>query len=200
MNPLVSVITSTHYRHDTLLNRCIPSVKKQTYKNIEHIIVSDGEDKELRKLLKKENVSFYELGHNWGSLTAGQSVGAIPRAVGAYLAKGEYIAYLDDDDEYLSTHIEDLMNLILSKDLDFAYSQMQRFWSDGRGSDVIGNGLIVYGCVGTPMIIHKTSLLAKTQWKLEGYGEDFALYKGFVDQGAKWEFLPKITSYYHKQV
>jgi glycosyltransferase involved in cell wall biosynthesis len=45
--PLVSVVTSTWRRADVLMQRCSPSVKAQSYPNVEHIIVSDRPDDEL---------------------------------------------------------------------------------------------------------------------------------------------------------
>lgn len=197
MKPLVSVITSTYKRHKELLERAIPSVKNQTYKNIEHIVISDGPDKTLRNLLQGKKVQYCELGQNWHSLTNKKSIGAIPRLVGTYLAKGQYIAYLDDDDEYLSDHVESLVTLIEKEKLDFAFSQMKVVWNDGR-EGIVGDGRIIWGGVGTPMLIHKTSLLVHAQWTAQGYAEDFNLYEGFLANGAKWDFLPKVTCIYYK--
>jgi GT2 family glycosyltransferase len=41
--PLVSVITPTWQRHELLLE-AIENVRQQTYRPIEHVIVSDGPD------------------------------------------------------------------------------------------------------------------------------------------------------------
>jgi len=205
--PLVSVVTPTWNRHETLLNVCIPSVQKQTYPNIEHIIVCDGMDLSLMKDLlgislqgPHHDLRSVALGRNWHHFTGGTSVGAIPRRVGTYLSQGSYIAYLDDDDEYLPDHIESLVELIERENVDFVFSQMKRDWSDDRGDDVIGDGNILYGRVGTPMLLHKAECLQKVNWQTEGYGEDFTFYVDLVNAGYRWAFLPQITSLYHKKV
>src|SRR5262252_1881600 len=59
--PSVDVVTPTWERHDVLLNRAIPSVQAQTYPNVRHIVVSDGPDMELFKLLIDAPVDFVAL-------------------------------------------------------------------------------------------------------------------------------------------
>lgn len=204
--PLVSVITPTWKRHETLLDVCIPSVQRQTYPNIEHIIVSDGPDVFLESEVDEVAdqlpymLRFGDLGRNWHDFTGSTSIGAIPRRVGTYLSQGSYIAYLDDDDEYLPDHIESLVELIERENVDFVFSQMKRDWSDDRGDDVIGDGNILYGRVGTPMLLHKAECLQKVNWQTEGYGEDFTFYVDLVNAGYRWAFLPQVTSLYHKKV
>lgn len=200
--PLVSVVTPTWNRHDALLNVCVPSVKKQTYPNIQHVIVSDGTDDELADELLKINLRgiYVDLGRNWHDFTGGQSIGAIPRRVGCSLAQGDYIAYLDDDDEFLPEHIEKLVTHLEEKQVDFVFSQMERDWSDHRPNDIIGDGRILYGRVGTPMLLHKAECLQKVTWRPEAYGEDFTFYVDLMKAGYTFSFLPEVTVRYHKKV
>ena len=98
----ISVIIPTHNRVD-LLGRAIRSVQNQTYKNIEIIIVSDGStdgtDEFVNKLKYTDNrIQFYEYKPSKGSNVA--------RNLGIEKSKGEYIAFLDDDDEWLPTKLE----------------------------------------------------------------------------------------------
>lgn len=209
--PLVSVVTPTWNRHDALLNVCVPSVQAQTYPNIEHIVVSDGMDiPMLTELLTvafdsdsdsdSYDMRFIGLGRNWHDFTGGQSIGAIPRRVGCSLAQGDYIAYLDDDDEFLPEHIEKLVTHLEEKQVDFVFSQMERDWSDHRPNDIIGDGRILYGRVGTPMLLHKAECLQKVTWRPEAYGEDFTFYVDLMKAGYTFSFLPEVTVRYHKKV
>jgi len=65
--PRVSVITPTWQRHDLLLSRTVPSVQAQRYPSVEHIIVSDGPDPELKDKLAQpwtdgwRNLWYHEL-------------------------------------------------------------------------------------------------------------------------------------------
>ncbi|SFV02795.1 glycosyltransferase family 2 protein [Butyrivibrio sp. INlla21] len=95
---LVSVIIPTYKRTDTII-RAVDSVINQTYNNIECIVVNDNEvgDKysiELNKILEdyicNEKIVFLNQEHHKN--------GAAARNYGIRHAKGEYIAFLDDDD------------------------------------------------------------------------------------------------------
>lgn len=110
--PLVSVIIPTYRRSDTLL-RAINSVYSQTYNNIEIIVVDDNASfPEVRKqnersLLDYPNIIFVKNKINLG--------GGLSRNVGIRISKGKYVAFLDDDDEYLPNKIEEQMKLMLEK-------------------------------------------------------------------------------------
>lgn len=201
--PLVSIITPTcPARREVLLNRCIPSVRQQTYPNVEHVIVSDGFDSTLRDLFPVDDppgFRFAELGRNWRQFSRGASYGAIPRLVGTCLARGQYIGYLDDDDEFLPEHCAKLVEHLQQTGSAFVFSQFKRFWSDGRPPDVIGS-TISYGHIGTPIILHQAECLLTRNWGCDGYGEDFCLLDAWQKAGLRFAHLAEITVHVHKTV
>jgi len=105
-NPLVSVIIPTHNRVD-LLPRAIRSVLNQTYKNIEIIIVddSDSDDWRIKNTKVIESLTTNEVNLKYMT-TSGKEGGAAARNLGIREAKGEFIAFLDDDDEFSPRRIE----------------------------------------------------------------------------------------------
>ena len=108
VRPLVSVVTIT-YNRGKLIGRCIKSVLSQTYSNIEHIVVdgaSNDETDEVVASFNDERLKYYKLPTNW-SLEKTYKYGTS-------LAKGEYLCFLDSDDEYLPTKIEKQLQLIQS--------------------------------------------------------------------------------------
>ena len=111
---LVSVIIPTYKRSNYELERAIKSVMSQTYKNLEIIVIDDNandvsERRKTREIIKKYNsVNYYENQKNLG--------GALSRNYGIQLANGKYIAFLDDDDEFLPEKIEKQLMLFKEKE------------------------------------------------------------------------------------
>ncbi len=103
MEELISVVITT-YRRSDMLEKAINSVYKQTYKNLEVIVVDDNckypeERKKTEEIIKKYNdIIYIKNKSNLG--------GALSRNEGIKKAKGELISFLDDDDEYLPERIE----------------------------------------------------------------------------------------------
>lgn len=100
-NPLVSVVVSTYNRAD-LIGETIKSILNQTYRNLELIIVDDGSTDNTREVV--EGFGDWRIRYiftdNWGGP-------ARPRNIGIKRAKGEYIAFCDDDDLWFPNKIEE---------------------------------------------------------------------------------------------
>ncbi len=105
-NDLVSVVIPTYSRNETL-RRAIESVLNQTHKNVEILVVDDNPaDSEWRKSSEKlmkqyENESKVRYIKNLQNMG-----GAGARNEGIKASNGDYIAFLDDDDEYMPEKIE----------------------------------------------------------------------------------------------
>jgi glycosyltransferase involved in cell wall biosynthesis len=97
---LVSVVIPTINRPKLLL-RAIDSVLRQTHQEIEVIVVVDGPDPDTVSAVRAVNDPRLQLIVNPQSLTA-----AGARNAGADHARGEWIAFLDDDDEWLPSKLE----------------------------------------------------------------------------------------------
>lgn len=106
MKKKVSVIIPTYKRSDVLA-RAVNSVLKQTYNNIEIIVVDDNDpNSEYRKEteLVMQNFSKYK---NIIYLKHSQNKnGSAARNSGIKMSTGNYIAFLDDDDEFLPNKID----------------------------------------------------------------------------------------------
>jgi glycosyltransferase involved in cell wall biosynthesis len=100
LKPTVSVIIPT-YNRAHLIGRAIQSVLKQTYQDFEVIVVDDGSidnTEEVVKKIQENRVYYYKHDKNKG--------GSAARNTGISLAKGEYIAFQDSDDEWLPEKLE----------------------------------------------------------------------------------------------
>ena len=105
---LVSVIITTHNRL-TLLQRAINSVYSQTYKSIELIVVDDASTDDTPLFCQKQSFRYVYISPKESK------GGNYARNQGIRLAKGTYIAFLDDDDYWLPTKIEKQVELIKEK-------------------------------------------------------------------------------------
>lgn len=100
---MISIIISTHNRKDKL-KRAIDSVLNQTYTDWELIVVDDASTDGTEELLKTyPQVKYIKRNKNFGNDTR-------PKNQGAKHSKGEYIAYLDDDNAFRPDHLQALYN------------------------------------------------------------------------------------------
>jgi glycosyltransferase involved in cell wall biosynthesis len=106
-NALVTAVIPTRNRPE-LLKRAIASVVAQTYNEIEIVVVVDGPDDATCAVLREianERLRFIPMAQSVG--------GSDARNLGVRNARSEWIAFLDDDDEWLPTKIEKQMALAL---------------------------------------------------------------------------------------
>lgn len=119
---LISVIIPT-YNRVGLLGRSIQSVLSQTYSNLELLIIDDcswDNTGEFVKSLSDERIRYHRNDHNMGLAGA--------KNVGASLAKGELLAFQDDDDEWLPDKLMRLMEVWekeSSEETGMIYHEMQ---------------------------------------------------------------------------
>lgn len=109
--PIVSVVIST-YERAGYLDRALASVQAQTYKNYEIIIVHDGPAPEdVVAVCSKWHDKFAENATTLTLVSLDENSGyqCVPKNTGTWLARGDYIAYLDDDNEWLPEHLEALV-------------------------------------------------------------------------------------------
>ena len=102
----ISVVVPTYNRRD-LLQRALESAQKQTYADIEIIVVSDGSTDGTKETVEgaaadDARIRFIELSPSRGGNAA--------RNAGIEAATGDYVAFLDDDDKWLPEKLEKQMN------------------------------------------------------------------------------------------
>lgn len=116
--PLVTVCVPTYNRGPLLIERAVTSVLSQTYENIELMIVGDhctDNTAELLAEIRDPRLRFYNLPSR--SRKYRQTVenhwfvgGATPANKAMELARGQWIARVDDDDTWSPDHIEKLLH------------------------------------------------------------------------------------------
>lgn len=88
----VSIIIPTRNRAKLLMERSLPSVGRQTFENFEVIIVDDASEEKYPFFYDGTKVAYYRNTERMGL--------AWNKNFGISKAKGEYIVFLDDDNEF----------------------------------------------------------------------------------------------------
>lgn len=129
----ISVIVPV-YKVEKYLTQCVESIQKQTYKNIEIILVDDGSpDKcpemcdELARIDSRIKVIHKE---NGGLSDA--------RNYGIEAATGEYLIFIDSDDYWdCDTALEECVNLSASLDADVTIFGFKKYYQESGECDIV---------------------------------------------------------------
>jgi len=120
----VSVIIPTFGRPDNLA-RAIDSVLIQDGIIFEIIIVDDNEpNSPCRKMTEQLMLTYSDSRLNYVKHSENKN-GAAARNTGAHLARGHYIAFLDDDDEYMFDNLKQHINFIMENQARFSYCRYE---------------------------------------------------------------------------
>jgi glycosyltransferase involved in cell wall biosynthesis len=201
--PLVSVLTPTWQRPELLVG-AIENVRAQTYRPLEHVIISDGPDTELVDLVElayAEQYSrypddhwlrygVYELGRNWSSFLP-DSFCAAPTTVAMLVASGDYQTWLVDDERMEPDHIESLVTALEASGADFAYSKVELWWENGSRR-VIGTDPPSLGEITN--CLYRTELLRLGLYPFEaGMISDWRCISRWQSRGARHAFVDRVT-------
>ena len=108
INPLVTIVTPT--AGTKYLRQAIESVAQQTYKNIQHLVVVDGQHPTTGPILSDyPKVDVIQLPYATGT---DKYNGHRIYGASTYLARGEYLCFLDEDNYMDSNHIESLVEIL----------------------------------------------------------------------------------------
>lgn len=189
--PLVSVIIPT-YKSRGGLQKSIESVLAQTYHNLEIIIIDDNNpnteerihtEKQMRKYTSNPKIIYlqHEVNKN----------GSAARNTGIYHSTGDYIAFLDDDDEWMPTKITKQINYILNNNVDGVYT---RFVSNNKIPYITpyqGNAIIPLLMGRTRMYTSTLLLSRKSVMAINGFDESFRRHQDY-------EFLIRFFNHGYK--
>lgn len=115
-----SVIIPT-YNRAKLLNKCLRSLAEQTFRDFEVLVCDDGSRDNSKDIVDsyKDRLNIqYLWEENWGGP-------ARPRNRGIQASKGEWICFLDSDDWWESTKLEECLSYL--NDYDVIYHNLQVF-------------------------------------------------------------------------
>lgn len=168
-NPLVSVIVPTFNRPSTL-KVALESIVQQSLVDYEIIVINDaGANVEdiVTSFNTRNNVTYIRHGKNCGLAAARNS--------GLAVARGKYIAYLDDDDRFASHHLDTLVKELEQSHYQVAYTDAWQIVQKKEHGEYLEVGrsvpysrdfnkdmLLLTNCFPVLCMMHERACLEKT--------------------------------------
>jgi len=143
--PCVTAIVNT-YKRPKLLKRALDSVENQDFDDFEVIVIHDGPADEETIEVCKESADVFELTEvdfRFLALDENSGYQCVPKNVAIWHARGDYIAYLDDDNEWTSNHLTVLVEAIEEGKVwpDFVYGRREYVIDEGCTRMNLHNGV-----------------------------------------------------------
>lgn len=207
----VSVIVATYHR-DMTLSKALESLKHQTFRDFEVIVVDDNDSKDWNDKVRNviSVVTEYPIQYicNHRNLGSAES-----RNKGISSARGEYVTFLDDDDEYLPEKLENQVRFMTEGGYDVSLTDLDLFYeneklSEHRTREYIENydkdSLIryhlLYHMTGTDtLMFRKEYILRVGGFGPQNVGDEFFLMMRAIENGGKIGYLDRcdVRAYVH---
>lgn len=212
---LVSVVVAT-YKREAELKNALESLAKQTYPNMEIVLVDDNGNDEwnskvsetvevFRNRYPKIKLECIVNNTNQGSSKT--------RNIGIHSAHGDYITFLDDDDIYLPDKIRKQVEFMETNQCDYSITDLILYNEDDKKINRRIRSYIKettveslrlyhlrYHMTGTDTIMFKKEYLIQ----IGGFapidvGDEFYLMQRAIEEGGKFGYLPgcDIKAYVH---
>lgn len=202
----MSVVIPTYKRSDYLI-RAIESVRKQTYENIEIIIVDDNPkdslfrketEKKIEKYKEDVRIKYIKNSENLG--------GALARNCGINESSGEYVTFLDDDDIYLANKVESQLEFMQAYNLEMSFSNVaivnmkgdlidfreHRYISEDDDNDKLLTHHLMHHLTPTGTYMFKKDALLKiNSFDKASVGQEFRLMLKTITNGLRIGYLNK---------
>lgn len=215
MEPRVSVIIPTFKRTEKFVKRAIDSLVTQDYQNLEIIIIDDNanldakeyreNNKKLINSYKDDRIVYKENNKNLG--------GSLSRNEGIKVSTGDYITFLDDDDEYLPNKIKKQVEEMVVNNFDMSFSDLRICNQKGKTIDYreysqirsfenkeLMNYHLTKHITGTPTFMYRAnSLKGIGGFPDAKMGQEFYLMYNSIKNGMKIGYVPEsnLIAYRH---
>lgn len=125
--PTISIVTPI-YNSEKLISETIQSVLNQTYEDFEMLIIDDCSLDKSKEIIEKhsqedERIMYFRLDKNSGV--------AVARNKGLELARGRFICFLDSDDLWMPTKLEEQIKFMKQKNIAFSFTSYSIIGEEG---------------------------------------------------------------------
>lgn len=183
----ISVVIPTYNREKTI-KRCLDSILCQSYMPVEIIVVDDGSDDNTISIIQKMDISILKI------IQQNHRGAQAARNLGILNAIGDYIAFLDSDDEWLPNILERQIE-ILTKNKDSVvytdcYTVDDRTLKKKRWKLPCKSGNVYKSLLSHPAPMFQ-GMLVRKEWLL-----DMGLLDENVVAYQEWETSIRLAKYH----
>jgi len=198
---LVSIIIP-YFKKKKYIADTINSILNQTYKNFEIIIVYDDPEKKdleyIKKLISTDNR--VKLIVNEKNLGAG-----ISRNIGIDISAGTFIAFIDADDMWERTKLEEQIKFMESQNINFCHTtykiinEKNQFLSSRKARNFFNINDLAKSCdIGLSTVLLKKEILGSNKFPNLKTKEDFVLWLKLISNSIKIYGLDKELTRWRK--
>lgn len=199
--PLVSIVLTT-YNRPTYLTTTLASIERQTYPNLEILVVNDAGADVSGIVATASRARYLVQPENRGPAAA--------RNRGLAEARGTYVQLFDDDDQMFPDHVASLVTALLRSGLDVVYGQnintihVRDDAGGYKNSSLAGHVALLdhadiqwAGALATTALMFRRSLISEIGGVDEAFraNEDFEFWMRLA-AGREWARVADITSLY----
>jgi teichuronic acid biosynthesis glycosyltransferase TuaG len=199
--PLVSIITAM-YNSEAYIDSTIESVISQTYQLWEMIIVDDcSTDKSAELVLewakKDTRIKYYKLEKNFGAPYAARNFATSK-------AQGQFIAFLDSDDLWLSEKLEKQLAFMTLNDHEISFTAYSKLYEANPEKKKVINvpaevdfeELLKTNHIGCLTAMYNVIKVGKLSQPGPQYHEDYIMWLKTLQKGYKAYGLNEILAFY----
>lgn len=177
-------------REDLLESRCIPSIQAQSYGDWRHLVIGDQErayqppPDSRRRLVEAPPQRSHD---PWVDKVH----------FGRPYLEGEYVAILNDDDEWLPHHLETHLRVLEETGADFSWSQVE-FFCQGKPEFTVGNPSFQLGGLDASGVVVRSRLMLEVDVpNTPEHAGEFRWLEACVARGARGAHIPELTARHH---
>ena len=122
---LISIVVPI-YKVEEYMKQCVDSLIKQTYKNIEIILVDDGSPDNCGEICEK----YREIDSRIVVIHKKNGGLSDARNYGIKVCKGEYLVFVDSDDYVADNYIEVLYDALKKENADISVAELKKFFDN----------------------------------------------------------------------
>ena len=200
IDDLISIITPV-YNAERFINETIKSVKSQTYKNWEMILIDDCSSDDSKIIIQMhvkedDRIKYFVLPENSGA--------AVSRNTGISQARGRFIAFIDSDDRWHPEKLERQLAFMRREQLSFTFTAYEMITEQGMKTNKIVNvpqavnynQLLKNTIIGCSTVVIDRSITGNFSMPLVRKGQDTATWLSMLRTGIIANGLNEVLTQY----